>query len=148
RRLVSVRGRAVRQGRRGRQAPRPSGPGCRRPEVPHRLPSRLRHAPRRLARLRQQGRAGATVGRYEGTGTESLRRMDRGRSTAKSASSQALTTTERLTRRAIQTAFGFSRGTLVQHVPKPRDPKRVNEESRKTGKKASISDSCIPSFLI
>ena len=38
RRLVPVRGRAVRQGRRRRQAPQPGGPRRRRPEVPHRLP--------------------------------------------------------------------------------------------------------------
>ena len=38
RRLVPVRGRAVGQGRRRRQAPQPGGPRRRRPEVPHRLP--------------------------------------------------------------------------------------------------------------
>ena len=38
RRLVPVRGRAVGQGGRRRQAPQPGGPRRRRPEVPHRLP--------------------------------------------------------------------------------------------------------------
>ena len=62
------------KGGRGRQAPEPGRPRRRRPEVPHRLPPRLRHPARRLAGLRQQGRALGQVGACQGARGEGVTR--------------------------------------------------------------------------
>ena len=53
-------------------APQPGRPRRRRPEVPHRLPPRLRDPARRLAGLRQQGRAGREVGPRQGARNQGL----------------------------------------------------------------------------